>query len=221
MANTIIACVNAFNEVQGIVPALRSIMPYVDEVILVDGSYLEYPTKDDYSTDGTVQAARYVVQKEWNKLFTEISFHDRKTEVQKRTAYLQYIQKNRDWSKTWAFIWDTDFLLQPVNGLTEKQVLADFMVLRETDDIKLASINLQNPNSAISNMMVGYRDIEGLHYARNHFGLWDSHDGAVTGSYAKLYHMNSSLVIHDRSTEKERTEARATYYNNVRLKYEV
>src|SRR3972149_2630347 len=97
---------NVFMEGELIADSLRTVLPYVDGVILADGAYKDYPTEFDVSNDGTVERAKYVTKHEWNKEFHTITFPERHTEVDKRTAYLKYIQERMDWNHTWAFIWD-------------------------------------------------------------------------------------------------------------------
>lgn len=54
------ACYIVYNSAKTLALSLRSIVPYVDKVIIVDGAFADYPHKHPQSTDGTKAIAKKI-----------------------------------------------------------------------------------------------------------------------------------------------------------------
>ena len=235
MTSKIWACVCCYQEGDIIAQSLRSILPFIDGVILVDGALLGYPMPDDFSTDGTVERAKYVTKKEWNKEFVELHFHERRTEMDKRTLYLQYLQEHENWNRTWAFVWDADFFIAPFDGKDDEskadsdmaKVVQDFNIIREDETARIITIPAvtynENSRSGVMNFCVGYRGIPKLHYTRTHYDLRDASDAAVKvmQHYPQMGLKNTMLKHLRFMRTKERNDIRGNYYSNEIRKYEV
>jgi len=77
----LIGCINCYNDMPLIVQCIESIYSQVDRIIVVDGSYIDFPGSGS-STDGTIE---FLDSIEKVQLITTIGL----SEIQKRNKYLE------------------------------------------------------------------------------------------------------------------------------------
>jgi len=101
------ACYIVYNSAKTLALSLRSIVPYVDKVIIVDGAFANYPHKYPQSTDGTKSIANRICK---NKLIwidcpktRKRTFKPWAGQVAKRNAYLDLVPHG-----TFFYILDAD-----------------------------------------------------------------------------------------------------------------
>ena len=93
----IVACMNIYNEASTLEKCLESITELVDEIIVVDGRYKDFPGEQVASDDGSLE----IIKKFSNVKL--IQCNEKLTQAQKRSKYLEYLDDG-----DWALIMDGD-----------------------------------------------------------------------------------------------------------------
>jgi glycosyltransferase involved in cell wall biosynthesis len=173
----LVACYSVYKEIEFIEESLNSVVDLVDFLILVDGAYVDWPDRDDYSSDGTKE---FVTQRIGSKGVL-IEPQKRLTQSEKRNLYLKYAEDR--FSDAWVLVIDGDEILR---GAQE-----DFQWLRspESEAFNIAKILIRNNLEAQEGTRLLprlYRKIPGLHYTENHLTLRDKLGFDVNAKYPSL-----------------------------------
>lgn len=181
----VIGCVVAFNEVDRVEKALRSIAPLVDRIVFVDGARVGYPLEAGasyISTDGTIEVAeRYGAEV---ILPTGGPWQD---EVTQRNQYL--VGEDGDW----YIVLDADEVL--AGELPDLQGETDAYLLRivATDEAPIWRGRL-------------FRHVGWTTYRYTHYAIY--RDGLLMSPHAHTDDL-SILHRHDRTPEQDRRRLEA------------
>ena len=224
--NQLILGINIYNDKPALEKGLKTVMPYIDGAVVVDGAYPEYPMDGDHSTDGTIQFIDKTFR-EFKKQLWWIQFPDRKVEIQKRTALLEYCDAHFDWSKTWLLIWDGDYELLPEKNKTFKDIEADFQILRNSNEYSMVYMyaDYDTPYEAERNRnrtYFGFHNCPNLMYKYNHFSIFEkATEREVKAAYPSITLDNTRLLHNHLVKTQNRLDARSYFASNISRKYEV
>lgn len=135
-----IVCYNVFNEIKVLPRSIKSISPYVDRIIVVDGAYRLYPHDKPYSTDGTVDYLRSLDKVELVE--TKKAWP---SQAVKRTAYLDRLQEGE-----WGLVLDGD------------ETLEELIKEPEEEPTELAHLTLWDNDFVLSPRFI--KKIKGIRY---------------------------------------------------------
>lgn len=107
MKYAVTACLNVFNEATTLEESMRSVAPFVDRILIIDGAYKDFPYNGNNgaSDDGTLELVRRL-QKEWDRPVIELVEAPAggwENEMVKRTVYCDLVEEG-----AWLFILDAD-----------------------------------------------------------------------------------------------------------------
>jgi hypothetical protein len=223
MSSEIAIAVNVFNDILALKKAFKSVIPVIDYCIVVDGSYPEYPAPYDNSSDGSVDYIRESLEAAGKPMIL-ITFPSRRTEIEKRNAYVEYADEHLDWEKLWLLWWDADFELAPKEGRTMEDVYREFQALRQHEE-KMVKIDLDTANQKPdgSTIWVGFHNLKGIRYRRNHYSIYaDLGRGYEIKGAVPQFLLQDSRIIHwHLEKTHDRINQRSHYSSFVSGKYEV
>jgi hypothetical protein len=222
LANTIVLGCNIFNDICAVKRCWPTIIPLIDMAIIVDGSYPEFPTPYDYSVDGTVDWIRDAMAGKPVKI---LRYPGRRTEVEKRTAYLRYVDEHLPWNQTWLLVWDGDMALAPAEGYVMKDVEDEWRGLRNDSFANLVKIKVDIPYSSQctkgSNFLLGFRNMPGMRYTGNHATIIDREDVSILDRHLPTVELIKSKILHYHLDKpRERIDERTFYSTKISRKYE-
>lgn len=173
----LVACYCTYNNFDYLRASLETIHPHVDQIIIVDGRFENYPGKSNISTDGTLQVA-LDYQKRLGEdkviILPPKLYFD---EIEKRNAYLDHLSPG-----DWLFIIDGDEIpfgyLDLLKGMLAQEKGYVVNVLEYDFDITTCDAK-RRPRLV--------RKIDGMEYAHNHYSIM--HDG-------------KNVFLHEDYTEK-------------------
>lgn len=147
----IVACVNVYNEELFLPLCLSSLRKKVDEIVLVDGAYQDFPSEYCFSTDDTLKIA----QRFRCKIITNTKFWE--DEIEKRNTYLDYVFTNFN---------DHDYILV-VDA--DEVITGDFPRELNKEAYYIKQVRFQLPPSQEIRL---FRNQKGLHYQGCHNALF-------------------------------------------------
>lgn len=198
---------------------LPSISSLVDGALIVDGSYKDYPTPYDLSSDNSVT---YIQDQFKGRDCQVLNYPYRMTEVEKRSLYFQYADERLDWKNLWLIVWDGDFELAPMEGCTHEDMVKEFSSLRGRSDINelYFPIDIANQdNPCHSRMVLGFHDMPGLKYGFNHFSIFRGNQ-EVKGIYPSATFEKTRIIHWHLLKPQHRIDERSWYASFVSRKYE-
>lgn len=181
-----------YNDIETIERCITSIYDLVDEIVAVDGKYIDFPIGPDYSDDGTLE---YLESLDKVKVIRASGLQ----EVEKRNVYLEGLKEG-----DWFLHLDAD---------------EEWVGSLEVPDADMGIIRLRRSQPQhVMNRVRFFRFIEGLHYAKKHYWLFDSEDKTFSllekpGDNYTAWHMRDNTILHhgyERSIE--RIWAKKNYY---------
>jgi len=98
------ACYIVYNSADVIATSLRSIIPYVEKVIMIDGAFKNYPHIEIYSTDNTKEIAQQICGDKL--IWVDCPLSGWEDQVEKRNAYLKLVP-----DEEWFFVLDDDVVV--------------------------------------------------------------------------------------------------------------
>jgi len=178
--------------------AVESVIDYVDRAIIIDGRFIDFPGKTDYSTDGTLEYLRSVEK-------VSLILAAGKTEIEKRNLYLVndrdefYVHLDADEE------WTGDPPIPPADA-----------------DACIVPLTRGRPEHYMERVRL-FRHVPGLHYADKHFWLRDGQGrtfalldkvgDAYKGVKLKGNEFEGSVIKHhDHERDAVRISQRKTYY---------
>ena len=167
--NRIIACFNVFNEAEHFEKALRSVLDFADEVIIVDGAYKDYPHERPWSTDGTLQiAARYWAENE-GRIKIVYTADAYESQIEKRNIYLRMV-KDGDYVMVVDGDWRVVLLPEGEEAIRSGRWdgFRPSIVKPNRRGSKPDAVRFQWGNPTC------FRKLPGLHYDLNHYSLYDA-----------------------------------------------
>lgn len=183
----IVACINMFNEIQFIEQCLRSIKDKVDKIIVVDGTYKEFPHKECYSTDGSLEIAKRYAD---NVIECKEPWEN---QIAKRNQYL-HIYKGVD---VYHLVIDADEEL--IGSLKGYEQASDW-------NIKL----LRTDGIGEYNVYRIFKWREDLHYEGAHHCLVT--EDYILNKFQIPVLENCKLIHFNSERDKKRIEDKGTYY---------
>ena len=209
-APRLIACVSFFNDLD-LLPGCLETLGSMDEIILVDGAYADFPHKIPWSTDGSLELV-----KELQKDDPRIKLMECKRawadEVEKRNAY--FAGKDGDW----YLVIDADERLESADETTIRD-LKSFLASYPLDYLML-DIVAQPVTPTIERYGRIFRHLPGLHYEIGHSNLIA--DGRMLLAEAPQYGtatLYSGLrILHLKlSRSGDRVDKKAEYYRKLAI----
>ena len=181
-----------YNDWPFIKVCIESIYPLVDEIVCVDGKYIDFPIGPEYSDDGTVE---YLESIDKVRVIKAAGLQ----EVEKRNVYLEGLKEG-----DWFLHLDAD---------------EEWVGSLEIPDADMGIVRLRRsqPQHNMNRIRL-MRYVEGLHYAKKHYWLFDSQDRTFClldkpGDNYQAWHMKENLIIHHGyERDQNRTWAKKNYY---------
>lgn len=181
-----------YNDMPHIKTTIESIYDKVDMIVAVDGRFLDFPSNADCSTDGTIEYLRSL-----DKVSLVIA--EGKTEVEKRNLYLVgsvgdwylHLDADEEWVGDVKWEPDVDMMISTLRRKKPKQFM---------DRIRL------------------FRHVEGLHYDKKHYWLFDSHQRTFAildkpgQGYKAGRHDGVKIIHHEDVRTPERMSEKKQYY---------
>ena len=204
----IVACYSFYNEIEFIEESLRSVIDFVDYLVMVDGAYDDWPDKQDYSYDGTKDMIKQLIG---NKGLIIEPPH-RLMQSEKRNIYLRCVEER--FNGAWMFVIDGDEVLRDPKE--------DFEWLHSQTDVthSMGRLRVRNDYETEERVKVVtrlYRGIPGLHYARNHLELCDGVGDNVVDKYPSVT-LDRAWIEHKRfARNSNRKNVRDFYYSKRHL----
>ena len=169
----LVACIITYNDYPLIKQTVESLINRVDNIICVDGRYLDFPGDYDYSTDGTIQYLNNI-----NKI--ELILSPITDEVSKRNIYLKELNIE-------------DVCL----NIDSDEVLIDSPPPNLKADIEIVRIGEEGDRRRHRRTNRYFRYREGLHYWGKHTLLLDK-DNKV---FAHLDKVGKDYTVQDDRVE--------------------
>ena len=170
---------------------IESIYPLVDEIVAVDGKYIDFPVGPEYSDDGTVE---YLESIDKVRVIKAAGLQ----EVEKRNVYLEGLKEG-----DWFLHLDAD---------------EEWVGSLEVPDADMGIIKLRRSQPQhVMNRIRFFRYV-GQKYDKKHYWLFDKEGRTFCllekpGDNYTAWHMKENLILHhgyERSIE--RTWAKKNYY---------
>jgi hypothetical protein len=201
------ACISVFNEVKTLETTIRSVVPFVDHLLVVDGAYAYFPYlgANGRSDDGTNELVRELM-KEIPKLELIGCMMPWESEMQKRTVYCGLVPDG-----DWIFIIDADEklvfggewlkLLESVNEARKFNAGICLMYFKEGDHY--------------GTMARIYRKLPTMHYDQGHAHV--IRDGPDGHRWSELW---LPIVIEEDHAARspEREKLRQEFYASNKMK---
>ena len=149
------ACYVVFNNESTIIASLKSIVPYVERVIMVDGAFVDYPHEVPFSTDYTKELAQKICKDKL--LWIGCKGTAWIGEPTKRNVCLKYVPINK-----WFIILDGD---EVIRG----QIREGFASIEQTD-YTCVGVHLYNfsPKWSGSGLTIPREAWDNIEWVRNH-----------------------------------------------------
>lgn len=191
------------NEAQYIERSLRSVLPHVDEAIVADGAYKDFPCACDLSVDRTTELIHGLSLLHEN--IRVVSMPDRPTESVKRTRLLELAR-----ASSWILIVDGDEFLVGDIGAGLKKLCETTAKCLDVQIIEKHPDGTDSPDSIhwADGQPRLFMHEEGDHYADVHWGLRRA-DGSKIEPEVKLHEI--SIINLSELRSKERREQRMNY----------
>lgn len=184
-----------FDDWPTIQQTIESIYNLVDEIIAVDGRYIDFPGACDFSTDGTLDYLRNIDKV---RLINAYGL----TEVEKRNQYLVGsegdIYLHLDADETWE-------------GPAE---------LPEGADMGISMLHQLKSGHMNGKRIRLFRHVEGLHYDKKHYWLHDGQGKTFAlldkpGNAYTAVPIEGKIIHHDIDRPGERTVVKKQYYRTL------
>ena len=172
--NSIVLAMNCFNDIEAAKLCFPIVAPLIDGVILIDGAWEGFPSKEDWSTDGTPE---FIMSCMKGKAFTLIRLPKRFSGIESLNVHQEFLDRYWDWSRLWYFRWGCDWQLIPAPGFTMQDVAQEFSDLKtgKYDAFKYANVKFihKNPGQeGITEGFLGLHDMKGNRRAISHDCIW-------------------------------------------------
>lgn len=194
----IAALMNVFNEEAFIREAIENIYDHVDEILVCDGAYAQFPAEKPFSTDRTLEIAR-----EYKKVTIIETKQFWKDQLQKRTAMFQA-------DADYFFIVDADeWVANPENIRSQIDIFKmDVGLVWQHSEL------YPNPYTCARIL----KNIPGLHHAGRHHWLFDGENNFVTSDQntSKYNAVETNIRIFNRRNNRtqDRKEKKTQFLTN-------
>jgi len=183
-----------YNDMPQIVDTIESMYPLVDEIVAVDGRYIDFPGEEDYSTDGTRE---YLQSIDKVRLIDGAGF----IEPDKRNLYL--VGTNEDW----YFHLDADETWEGPLEIPDA-------------DMGICTLVQLRSGHADGKRIRLFRHVEGMRYSGKHYWLVDGEDRtfsllAKPGNAYTAAPIEGKVIHHDGDRSQERHKLKAKYYRTL------
>lgn len=206
-----IGCMIIYNEAPYIGKALNSLSMLVDEVVIVDGPYIDYPHSSVNSDDGTLELLDRFGSERRIKLTVVTKNMAWQSQVEKRNEYLKYCAVG-----DLLFICDGDW--QPVL-LDSGEIFKDMSIF----GFKGSVVKPDGKGGAVifrwGNPLI-FRKVKGLHYKYNHYSLYDGEGRSIFLPPYKLLDFYEAYQVYHVGELRDADRAKANWdYYGKALEY--
>ena len=182
--------INCYNDCQTIRRCVESV-PFADEVVAIDGRYIDFPGTENYSTDGTLEYLRSLPN-------SRVVLMKDAYEIDKRNAYLAYNEPG-----DWCLHLDAD---EEWTGGLE---LPDA-------DMGIVRLRRSRPQHYMNRVRL-FRDPGSLRYEGKHYWLRDGDRTFALlekpgDNYTSALLPNNLIIHHEDDRLPERRMAKRKYY---------
>lgn len=181
----LIACINCFNSMKTIPKTINSICDIVDKIVVIDSAYEDFPHKEPYSTDGTVEYLKSLnlnieiieTRKAW------------KDQIVKRTQY--FLGKKGDF----YFLIDADEILMTS---LEKSDIPYISNSKQLVDVGWGGVLSKSYKDKLYFVPRILKHQNGMHYAGRHYWIYDGQNHLIVSHRhkgEKYTHADMDIII--------------------------
>lgn len=200
--NKIIFALCIYNDKKVLEKCLHTWLPHIDEIIVVDSCHSDFPSVDDYSTDGSVEYLQDVCANfHLNCIPHPIPVHvirpsQRIYHKDQRSLYMKWMDEHGDWEHTWLFPWDSDMAIPE----DDKNVF-ELLKLGQWDEYKIIYMKIDlwgNDAPYPSEWPAAYRNTPHCRYLTNHYTITNTETGENINPNLKYpqWHFESVVMLH-------------------------
>lgn len=186
-----------YNDFPLIQNCIESVYDFVDEIVIVDGRYVDFPGESDFSTDGTLEYLKSIDK-------VNLILAPGLQEIEKRNLYLTGSEGD------WYLMLDADETWEGPPPQLEPDI--DVYILKEKRDY---------PIHEMQRVKI-FKHVPGIHYEGKHYWLRDAEGSTlcVVGRAGKKYKWkfikHSQIYHHELDRSQERIRDKKLYYAVLR-----